>query len=175
MNNKKLNLLCAVNRIFIIALVGIFSMSAQASDRCKHIKLTSYVTFLGPDGPAVGFAEVQLKHGIILPIAATGELTSTTVNPDGSIDMRVRELDDWGDLGTTIGLDQVQLTPTDIPGEFDLRIKTYILGESGLLENAFGIYKGTGTLSFNDGTLTHAGQGTICTFRREHAAHHSDK
>ncbi|VAW79794.1 hypothetical protein MNBD_GAMMA13-1538 [hydrothermal vent metagenome] len=155
----------------VIMLAGFFNAQAQASVRCKHFDLTSYVTFLGPDGPAVGNAEATFKHGVILPISATSEVTSTTTNEDGSIDMRVRELDDWDTFGSTIGIDTVKLIPTEIPGEFALSIKTYILGESGHLEDAFGLYKGTGTASFNDGTLTHSGKGTICNFRKKHVAH----
>jgi len=66
------------------------------------------------------------------------------------MDMHVRELDDWGVIGTTIGIDKIKLTPTTTLGAFIFTIKTFILGESGSLENAFGLYNGAGTASLND-------------------------
>lgn len=162
---------CVATSLSIVMLASFFSTPAHAAPRCKHFDLTSYVTFLGPNGPAVGNAQATLKHGVILPISATAEVTSTTTNEDGSIDMSVRELDDWDILGSAIGLDTVKLVPTEISGEFTLSIKTYILGESGYMEDAFGLYKGTGTASFNDGTLTHSGKGTLCNIRKKRVAH----
>jgi len=168
MSVKKYALKYALNSFLTITLVSFFSPLVWASEKCQHFKLTSYVTLLGPAGPAVGFAEAVLKDGTILPVSATGEITSTTVNADGTINMRVRELDDWGVPGTTIGLDRIKLIPTEISGEFELKIKTFIVGESGSLENAFGFYKGRGAISFNDGTLTHSGRGKICNFKKKH-------
>lgn len=164
-----------INSVAIIFMAYLVSSPAQAHVKCKKFKLTSYVTFLGPAGPAVGFAEATFKHGVIIPVSATAEVTSTTNNPDGSIDMTVREEDEWGALGSAIGLDEVKLIPTEIPGEFTLTIKTYVLGESGSMEDAFGLYKGTGTASFNDGTLTHSGKGSLCNVQKKHVSHRDGK
>lgn len=168
MNTKKTIITHAINSFFIIVLASSFSIQAQASEECKDFSLTSYVTLLGPTGPAIGSAEAMLKDGTVFNVSAAGEITSTIFNTDGTMDMRVRELDNWGALGTTVGIDKIKLTPTAIPGEFTFKIKTFILGESGSLEDVFGLYNGTGTASFNDGTLTHSGKGTICNFKIEH-------
>jgi len=151
-----------INHALLIVIVCFFSTSVQAHSQCQRFELTSYITLLGPTGPAVGFAEAILHDGTVINIAAEGELTFTKVEDDGTIHMHVRELDEWGPLGTAIGLDQVKLVPTEIPGEFTLKIKTFIIGENGDMEGAFGHYKGTGTASFNDGTLTHSGRGKLC-------------
>ncbi len=162
------NIKPTLNIFFTLMLASFFSIQAHASEECEHFQLTSYVTLLGPTGPAIGTAQATFKEGAVFTISAVGEVTSTTINPDGSMDMRVREIDDWGIYGVTIGIDKIKLTPTAIPGEFTFTIKTFILGESGSLENAFGLYNGTGTASLNDGTLTHSGKGVICNFEIEH-------
>jgi len=161
-NIRNPEFLSRAGNVILIALPFFFSTSTLAHPQCQQFKLTSYVTLLGPSGPAVGFAEAVLQDGTVINITAEGELTFTEVEDNGTMHMHVRELDDWGPLGTAIGLDQIKLVPAEIPGEFTLKIKTFIIGENGDLEGAFGHYDGSGTASFNDGTLTHSGRGKLC-------------
>lgn len=148
--------------IFIIVPGLFITSSAMASGFCSEFTLVSNVILLGPAGPAVGTAEITMDNGAVFQITAEGEITSSKVDEEGNIHMRVRELDDWGPFGTTIGKDRLKLVPTEIPGEFTLTIKTFIEGNTGAVEDVFGFYKGSGNISFSTGSLTHQGRGRIC-------------
>ena len=148
--------------ICFISFAFFASSNAMATGNCNNFTLTSSVTLLSPTGPAIGTATATMDDGTVMHIMAEGAITSTKVDQDGVIHMRVEELDNWGSLGTTIGLDKLKLTPTGIPGEYTLTIKTFLQGESGLLENVFGHYKGDGDVSFSTGQLNHSGSGKVC-------------
>jgi hypothetical protein len=159
--NKIMNRRCLL--IAALLSIGVISSpAAMAAGQCLRFSLTSNVTLLGPTGPAVGYADVVMEDGRVLRVSASGDITDSKLHDDGTIHMRVRELDNWGLLGTTLGLDKIHLTPTVIPGEYTLTIKTHILGTTGALEEVFGKYHGQGTASFASGQVTHSGAGKIC-------------
>lgn len=133
-----------------------------AIDNCKQFTLTSNVTLLSPAGPAVGTAEAILEDGTVLFATAEGEIESSKVGDDGTIHMQIREVDQFGPFGTTLGLDKVKLFVSDVPGEYSMNIKTNIVGDTGLLEDVYGLYHGKGSASFNSMSLTHSGEGKIC-------------
>ena len=145
-----------------ILFLGSLATSAIANGNCQNFTLTSNVTLLSPTGPAIGTATATMDDGTIMQVMAEGDITSTKISDEGIIHMRVTELDTWGPLGTTIGLDRLKLTPTAVPGEYALNIKTFIEGDTGLLEDVFGHYKGEGSVSFSTGQLHHSGSGKIC-------------
>lgn len=143
-------------------LITLGSPHSYAVDNCKQFTLTSNVTLLSPVGPAVGSAEAVLEDGSVLFATAEGVIESSKVGDDGTIHMQIKEVDQYGAFGTTLGLDKVKLFPTGIPGEYTMSIKTNIVGNTGLLEDVYGLYHGKGSASFNSMSLTHSGTGKIC-------------
>jgi len=70
-----------------------------------------------------------------------------------------------GEGSTAIGIDRVMLKPTLVAGEFDFQMKMVLDGRSGVMEEAFGRYKGNGSASFNTGAVHHEGRGKVCGLR----------
>lgn len=140
----------------------VFGTTAPAAQDCQAFTLTSNISLIfSPIPSGIAHAELVLEDGTVHNIVGDGVITELK-SADGTIHLTLREIDDWGLLGTSIGLDKVVMVPTLVPGEFMVRIKTDLIGESGAVGNVFGMYHGQGTASFNTMTLLHSGKGRIC-------------
>ena len=154
-------------RILMTSLIAsaacMVSTSSWSNDQCVRGTLVSDVELLSPFGPGVGVAYADIA-GQILPIITYGDIVSSKVQGDGSIHLVVEENDSTPD-GSTIQIrDKVILTPTDIPGEFTLKIHSKMLGGTGLFSDVDGKYSGEGTASFNTtpAQLHHTGEAKMC-------------
>ena len=158
---------CSISRLpvflanMLVAGIMVASAPTWAGDQCIRGTLNAEVDLLSPYGPAVGTA-IAMIGDQVLPIQAFGVIVSSKVTEGGNIHLVVEENDSTPD-GSTIQIrDNIKLTPTEAPGEYDMDINSKILGGTGIFYDVDGKYQGSGHASFNTGHLSHTGEAKIC-------------
>lgn len=139
---------------------------AQAETDCVKGEIEGWVTLQTVMGPGVGYFIMTLGDQAI-PITTVGTFVPPMkVTEDGTIHLTVQENDTAPDGSTVQFLDNLVLSPTDIPGEYRLRIKSSYVSGTGIFNgpDLDGRYIGHGEVSFNDLTMHHSGQVTVCGF-----------
>ncbi len=145
----------------LIAGAMLISMPALANDQCVRGTLEAEADLLTPFGPVVGSA-VAMIGGQVLSIQSFGVIVSFKVTDEGTIHLEVEENDSTPDGSTVQIMDKIKLTPTAIPGEFTMTIKSTVISGTGLFADASGKYKGEGHASFNTLHLSHSGEVRFC-------------
>ena len=147
----------------ILVLIGgmFLSTASWASNDCLRGPLTSEADLITPFGPGIGVAEAMIGDETIV-IFTHADVVASKVGEDGTIHLELIENDSTPD-GSTVQLkDNVVLSPTEIPGEYRLNVRSVVLGGTGIFQDVDGKYVGHGTFSFNTLHLSHTGDARFC-------------
>lgn len=150
----------------VLAAMFMVSASARAESDCEKGTLEGSAVLQTVMGPGTGYAFMTLGDQTI-PISSFGVFVPPMkVTEDGTIHLTIEENDTTPDGSTLKFLDSLVLSPTDLPGEYRLLIKSVFVEGTGIFDDPdlAGRYVGHGEVSFNTLTLSHSGMVTVCGF-----------